>query len=265
MSTLLKRGMKGDEVLSLQKQLVALGYSLKPDGIYGKDTFDAVWAFQTKQGLGVDGIAGKDTQAAIVKLAKPTATSGLTEEDFKWAANYLGVEVAAIKAVRDVESPKGGYLPDGRVTILYERHQMYRQLKKHGINPDAYVTSNPDIVNKTMGGYLGGASEYTRLDKAKKIDVQSALESCSWGAYQIMGYHWVPLGYTSVNDFVSAMELSERGQLEVFVNFIKKVDPRLNRALKDKNWTKFAEYYNGPAYAKNEYDKKMLNAYNRYS
>ena len=40
------------------------------------------------------------------------------------AANKLGCEVAAVRAVVDVESG-GGFLPDGRPKILFERHKVY--------------------------------------------------------------------------------------------------------------------------------------------
>lgn len=263
--TLITKGMKGTEVLDLQTKLVKLGYDIKPDGDFGGATYDAVVAFQKKQGLGVDGKVGNNTLTELNRLTAQTTTrSPLTEEDYKWAANLLGVDVASVKAVREVESPRGGFLPDGRVTILYERHIMNRRLKALGINTERYIAADPNIVNESTGGYIGGASEYTRLDKAKLINAAVAQESCSWGAYQIMGLHWKVLGYTSVDDFVKTMAQSERGQLEVFVKFIK-VDPGMTRALRNKDWADFASRYNGKDYAKNKYDEKLSTAYAKYS
>ena len=47
------------------------------------------------------------------------ASLRLTESDFKHAAELLGVEVAAIKAVLEVETGnKGGFLAVGKPTIL---------------------------------------------------------------------------------------------------------------------------------------------------
>jgi peptidoglycan hydrolase-like protein with peptidoglycan-binding domain len=79
----LKRGARGVAVGLLQGALVDLGYKLPksmaksgaPDEIYGQETFDAVWAFQTKEKLKKDGQAGKNTIERLDQLmaakAKP--------------------------------------------------------------------------------------------------------------------------------------------------------------------------------------------------
>jgi len=201
---------------------------------------------------------------AIDRLTQSSLHVPLTEEDYRWAADVLAVDVPSVKAIREVESPKGGFFPDGRATILYERHIMTRRLRLLGIDPTPYIKADPSIVNESTGGYLGGTAEYTRLDKAKQINAQAAQESCSWGAYQIMGMHWKVLGYTNVDSFVKAMSSSERGQLEVFVNFIK-VDTGMLKALRKKDWADFASRYNGKDYAKNKYDQKLSTAYAKYS
>ncbi len=61
---LLYWGCKGSDVRRLQQELKNLGYSQIKyvDGIYGKQTYDAVRAFQKNNGLSVDGIAGRSTQ-----------------------------------------------------------------------------------------------------------------------------------------------------------------------------------------------------------
>jgi hypothetical protein len=55
----------GLDVIALQRALVSVGHDLVADGIFGSDTFDAVWEFQKKAGLEVDGIAGQHTQFAL--------------------------------------------------------------------------------------------------------------------------------------------------------------------------------------------------------
>ncbi len=60
--------MTGSDVLLLQNQLLALGYALgDADGIFGPKTDAAVRAFQSSNGLAVDGIVGKLTWAALFK------------------------------------------------------------------------------------------------------------------------------------------------------------------------------------------------------
>lgn len=63
----LKKGSKGTDVVNLQARLIELGY-LNPgsnDGDYGSGTEAAVMAFQEKNGLKADGIAGKETQTRL--------------------------------------------------------------------------------------------------------------------------------------------------------------------------------------------------------
>ena len=57
-ATVLKKGDSGAEVRALQSRLVALGYLTSADGIYGIATYNAVAAFQRKNGLTADGVAG---------------------------------------------------------------------------------------------------------------------------------------------------------------------------------------------------------------
>ena len=61
-----KYGSRGDEVIKIQTKLKRWGYySGNIDGIYGTQTLNAVKYFQRKNGLTVDGIAGKNTLEAM--------------------------------------------------------------------------------------------------------------------------------------------------------------------------------------------------------
>ena len=58
----------------------------------------------------------------------------LTIKDYQKAAKELNCEVAAIRAVAEVESLKGGFLPDGRPKILFERHVFHqRQIEQQEV------------------------------------------------------------------------------------------------------------------------------------
>ncbi|MEJ6782368.1 N-acetylmuramidase domain-containing protein [Aminobacter sp. Piv2-1] len=63
----MKTGSRGEPVAELQEALLALGYPVDTDGIYGPGTAAAVKRFQEARGLAVDGIAGPQTLAAILK------------------------------------------------------------------------------------------------------------------------------------------------------------------------------------------------------
>lgn len=245
---------------ALQQRLNTLGYPVVIDGDYGPKTRAAVIRFQRDHNLVEDGIAGEKTLAALYN--KDTSHL-LSQADIVNAAALLNVDIATIYAVKAVESRGNGFLSDGRPVILYERHVMRRRLKANGMSGyqiTDFMQRYPNLVSTQTGGYQGGTTEHYRLDLAMTLHLSSALESCSWGLFQIMGYHWDRLGYANINDFVRAMEQSEGNQLAAFVQFIL-TDNRLHTALKAQDWAAFAKGYNGPGYKKNRYDSKLAEAY----
>ncbi len=71
----LSKGSEGEDVRALQLRLTELGYAPgDADGKFGSGTREAVKAFQKRNGLSADGIAGKQTQAV---LYSPEALSPL--------------------------------------------------------------------------------------------------------------------------------------------------------------------------------------------
>lgn len=269
--TKLQHGDRGQAVLQLQKQLNAQGAKLFADGDFGDETEKAVRAYQRKVGLVADGIAGSKTLAA---LAGADCRKLLRNATLVAAAERLGVELAVVYAVNEVESSGVGFLDNGKPKVLFERHVMYQRLalpRADGddaealqLHADALAALHPHLVNPRPGGYAGGTAEHQRLAQARMLDATSADESTSWGAFQIMGYHAERLGYASVADFVSRMARDENEQFEAFVRFIE-ADPVLHKALKGKKWAQFAKAYNGPAYARNLYDVKLERAYERHA
>lgn len=101
-SSVLKNGMKGDAVRSIQRRLAELGYlSSSADGEYGSGTEQAVRMFQQASGILSDGEAGPMTIAALnardavpyalVSLKIPAASS-LGEAAVDLAKQFLGVK-----------------------------------------------------------------------------------------------------------------------------------------------------------------------------
>lgn len=268
----LRNGSKNHHVRALQHALKKAGFDLFVDGDFGDKTEKAVMAYQRSVGLVVDGIAGPKTLAA---LAGHDCKCLLKESDLVSAAKRLGVDLATIKAVNEVESRGEGFFEPGKPAILFERHIMHRQVRAfiagfggtlESIDLDLaeLVTTLPNLVNPRPGGYSGGMAEYPRLARAKMINTEAAISSCSWGAFQIMGFHSARLGYPSAQAYADAMKVSEANHLDAFVRFIE-ADPALHKAMKARKWAKFAEIYNGPAYARNLYDVKLARAYQRHS
>jgi len=258
MAESLRIGDVGADVATLQRRLNARGASLNVDHVFGSATDAAVRDFQRSLGLVVDGIVGPRTQGLLLGVVPPAYA--LTQADIEAAAATLGCDVAAIQAVVSVESPKGGFLPDGRVVILFERHVFYRQLQAAGIDPRPLEVVRPDICNPKPGGYIGGPGEYARLAAAKQFNEVCALESASWGRFQIMGNHYETVGYATVQDFVADMATGEAAQLRAFVKLTMD-DADLHEALQHRDWLTFARIYNGPNYAINHYDARLAAAF----
>lgn len=188
-----------------------------------------------------------------------TGKKSLVEDDFLRASKAIGCDVASIKAVASVESSGGGFLQDGRPIILFEGHYFYRLTK--GIYSSGHPTiSYPSWTRKFYS--KRPANDWDRMAVAVGLDRQAALQSASWGMFQIMGSNFEKCGFESVQSFVNAMFESEGRQLDAFVSFLKTT--RADKHLIGKNWAGFARSYNGPRFAENAYDKKLSAAYERF-
>jgi hypothetical protein len=256
----LRAGDTGADVTALQLRLARAGFAVASNGHYDADTGAAVRSYQRSKGMVADGLAGPRTQAALLGVVDPRA---LTQPNIDAAAAALECEPATINAVIEVESLHGGFLPDGRVAILFERHVFWRELVKQGTDPTS-LHAPESICSRQRGGYIGGAGEYPRLTLASSIDVNSAYASCSWGRFQIMGYHAESLGYGSAPSMAAAFTDGEAEHLRAFVALVQ-LSPDLHKALRTRKWAAFAKLYNGPAYADNLYDAKLARAYARHS
>lgn len=269
----IKLKSRGPSVSYLQELLVKLGYQIPATGFFGDLTDAAVKDFQLKNDLVSDGEVGIKTWTILIDKSKPAQTLGnkfLAEQDLKDFADKHDLELAAVKAVNEVESSGKGFFVDGRPKILFEGHVFWEQLKKAGIDPASITNaSNADVLfaKWTRAHYVGGPREYDRMEKAAALSSnpkvkEAALASASCGSYQIMGYHAVKLGYNSVQDFVDQMYIHERNHLDAFGRYITAFKCIIH--LRAKNWAAFANCYNGAGYAQNKYDIKMANAYQKF-
>lgn len=186
----------------------------------------------------------------------------ITEEQYIQAANLLGCSVAAIKAVKDVEAQGEGFLPSGKLKILFEGHKFYKYVP----NAAEVAKKEPTLCHLKYSNkhYLGGEKEYQRFNKAFAINARAAMLSTSWGMFQTMGFNHQDAGYNSVNEMIDDYKKGEYQQLISFCNFLLKVD--LHKCLQGAtpNFAAFALGYNGKAYKINQYDVKMLKAFQKY-
>lgn len=112
--------------------------------------------------------------------------------------------------------------------------------------------------------YADVPGSYKRLVKAYQLNQIAALESCSWGAFQIMGEYWSIMGYASAKEFTKEMSRSPKDQIKAFVRYIEHVNPGIKKNLKSHDWAHVAAAYNGAGYKDNNYDMKLEAAYKKY-
>lgn len=188
----------------------------------------------------------------------------ISEDQFKMIADKLRVEVAAIKAVAEVESSGSGFLPSGEPVILFEPHVFWKQLKGLGLNPNDYTKGNEDILYPVWGSkpYGKSSQQHDRLNRACKINRPAALMSASWGRFQLMGYHYKACSYPNIQEFINAMYRSEDDHLLAFGNYI--LNAHLDDELRNHSWAQFAYYYNGAGYKRNFYDEKLSKAFLKF-
>jgi hypothetical protein len=174
-------------------------------------------------------------------------------------ATQLGCEPAVVLAVAEVESGGRHDLPDGRPQILFEAHWFSKLTK------GKYDASHPGISSPVWDRslYKGGAAEYGRLNAAIALDAEAALQSASWGLFQIMGFNHKAAGFERVTDFVNFIKGPDDSDMEAFCNFVK-ANPKILKAMQEKDWKTFALHYNGPG-AVASYSAKMADAYAKFA
>ena len=121
-------GSSGNEVRQIQTKLKNWGYySGSIDGIYGSRTVLAVKAFQRKNGLTVDGVAGSKTLAAMGIASNPQSV-GSTQGNVELLAKlingeargepYTGMVAVGAVVLNRVASPN---FPSTIAGVVYQR------------------------------------------------------------------------------------------------------------------------------------------------
>jgi hypothetical protein len=218
--------------------------------------------FQRALGVTTDGIVGPQTLAAFNARMTNLNAEAIGADDYDTAAAMLGQGVTArqVRAFAQVEAgPYGSFDRYGRPTILFERHKFHQFT--HGVFSARY----PDISNRQAGGYgKGGAAQWDRLLRAIRLDPEAAIMACSWGLWQVMGFHWRALGYDSALAFAFRMATGEPAQLGAFIRYIRTFgladELAACRAGDAASCVPIARGYNGPAYARNDYHTRIAQA-----
>jgi N-acetylmuramidase/Putative peptidoglycan binding domain len=250
--------------------------SLRADGVFGAGTLEAIKDFQGKvMKITADGKVDpySETFRVLQDKASPSIEysgslnllardlNSLSDADYRAAAATLGCDIAAIKAVAIAESKGNPFLTDGRPKILYEPHVFGAETLHQYDRSFPYVSRRAQIARSKGESYGTNTEQYDKLQIAMVLDREAALISVSWGRFQIVGKYWKLAGASNLKEFTDQISRSERGQLDQFVAFVK--SKKLEGALKDHDWAKFARGYNGAGYWRDNYDGKISDIYNK--
>src|SRR5690606_891408 len=151
--------------------------------------------------------------------------------------------------------------------ILFEGHKFWYWLQQFEKDPNALRSEYPHIIYEkwTKKFYLGGASEYQRLEAAKKIDYKAAIYATSWGLFQILGENLEnntkERKYSDIKEFEEKQHESEEYHFLDFLEFIKTKKVRGRPLIHyvseaspgNYDWEAFAYGYNGSGYKANQY------------
>ncbi|WP_208456887.1 N-acetylmuramidase domain-containing protein [Lysobacter solisilvae (ex Woo and Kim 2020)] len=193
-----------------------------------------------------------------------TAADRRLVADAAWSefARALEIDEATLRAVAEVESNGDGFLPapSDRPKVLFEGHAFHR------LTGGRYDREHPDLSypkwnRRKYAGTLAG--EWRRLDAACRLDRIAALQSASWGLFQIMGFNYPYCGCADVEAFVAQQYEGATRQLALMVKFVSR--PPFLPALRSHNWKAFARAYNGPGFATHGYDTRLAAAQARWA
>lgn len=146
------------------------------------------------------------------------------------------IDPNVLKAFIAVESGGRGFAENGKLIIQFEPAWFKRKAP--------YAPSGKWSLNKIDRQ----AAEWEAFNDAFKLDPNAAMESTSIGLPQIMGFHYKRLGFDTVGKMWDFFKVSEQNQIECLIVFLC-TDPRLYKAVQEKDWHMIAYIYNGAGYA----------------
>lgn len=283
-------------VARLQSKLNGSGQLAKQidvDGIFGKQTQDALVEFQQKKLLPLSGIADPATWYLLLQSAPgasgaaggAAAMTPLSRTDIQRVLTAKGLdkdlEVPLVEAVLQIESSGRGFV-DGVPVVRLEGHKLWQYAEKLNIVPADWTEKGFGLLHKDLSNRFvrRGKEEFERLNAARKLCDQMLAKgvppndlgvtkagqladlATSWGLFQIMGFNWKLCGVADLQAFVDQMSASEAAQLELFFTFLQNYrDGKALEALCDRQWVIFAEIYNGTKFREHAYDTKLEIAY----
>lgn len=219
------------------------------DGIFGPATRSGVRLFQGGAGLPVDGVAGPLTLTAARERGWNHKTS--IPAMVVRTAEALDIEPAALEALRRVET---GAAVGGEDRIRFEPHVFLRK------RPD--LVEQIPYTRSSRGAWSTTKSETCRaaFDRAFALAPKDAVESTSWGLWQVMGWALLKTWSDPTEAVCQFYAEPISASYAVLASWIK-TNKRFLTAIRAKDWESVARRYNGDGNNVQNYARKMREAY----
>ncbi|RTL03223.1 MAG: DUF3380 domain-containing protein [Proteobacteria bacterium] len=168
-------------------------------------------------------------------------------------ANQNNIDFKLLKAVIAVEAGGSGFNSDGSLKIRIEIHILledypYMNNRWFKVGTPKYLDHYykfPSYSNLWRKVHTGNQwDEYTALLTAAFQIQNKVFEYASFGKFQIMGFHYPKLGFSSALEMFSFMSQSDSNDTQTGLRFIKS-DWNLVSALQQRDLIRFIKGYNG--------------------
>ena len=204
----------------------------------------------------------------------------LTKQQIRDVAKTIKVSFAAFMAFIEVESSGKGFSDlTGKLVIQFEPSYFKKTFADWKKATKDSVWLNNGVGNQTL--------EWKAFNDAYKLSPDAAMQSCSIGLGQVMGYHYKMLGFKTVGemwdfakgyDCITKTHDNNRGEYNQVILIAKFIaaNPTLLKTLQKPKLTlvdfdTIAKQYNGLYYkelavklGRERYDKTMYRAYTKF-
>lgn len=193
-----------------------------------------------------DRAANQRRIAALVDWRPPTAAR-LEMKDFRRAGEEHGIDPWKLHGWLDTESSRGGFDEFGHAIMVPECQEFSKRTAHFYDNTDPDLSFahwvHPARVKSGHPYTLDNTGRWDVLVRQAVLSFDAALESASWGAFQIMGWQFEKLNFDDAHELVSAIYQGERGHLDLAIRLLVAEDGF--EALLSDDWLTAARIWNG--------------------
>ncbi|MFE8702654.1 spore cortex-lytic enzyme [Cytobacillus sp. FJAT-54145] len=203
----IQHGAVGDDVIELQSRLQYLGfYNGKIDGVFGWGTYWALRNFQYEFGLPIDGLAGAETKAKLVKASN--YNKQFVKENINKGKNfthYGGVDLNQQKApakggqgTNQQAAPKGNQNAQQQATPQQQAAPQQQAQKPSATNvPNGFSQNDIQLMSNAVYGEARGEPYVGQVAVAAVI--LNRLDSATF-PNTVSGVIFEPRAFTAVAD-----------------------------------------------------------------